>query len=465
MSLLQGFVRGRVLPDQGTSQSPALQQLRAPPGPGRIGWGSSNSPECQASRSPSPCYGTIPPDFSNFNLPSDFSLGSISPSSPQQHPDCSPQAPSQPNCHQHTKLNPHSHKFAQLQPSPQQQQLNASSPNPCPSCDSRLTPPPGPPQTPQRLYQPPGQSYLQGELHSKPRHSPNPHTSHSFSTQPTQQVEHAQQIAENFQCNSLDNQAAILNELATRAERSPALTPGPQNSCMPPARRGPRIKTTIRTGTPGHAHTLAVKVVASGRVLTCAGSPTANSANPMAKFSGTQGKSPSPDATISDITVTLAASGSPTPSALDSTVGASKQQRPATAELGCSENLGTASPPNQSPTFQPSPGAYTDSSAPHNQSLSARSVHSPQAATQISASEALHLVAANEHHFVAVDTSPSVLMAAFEAEHAAIRAAAAAAGKSGGAEVAEEWVPDEEAMQAASALAELAESNWAGCHV
>ena len=66
---------------------------------------------------------------------------------------------------------------------------------------------------------------------------------------------------------------------------------------------------------------------------------------------------------------------------------------------------------------------------------------------------------------MAVDTSPSVLMAASEGEHAAIRAAAAAAGKSGGAEVAEEWFPDEEAMQAASALAELAESKWAGIAV
>ena len=165
---------------------------------------------------------------------------------------------------------------------------------------------------------------------------------------------------------------------------------------------------------------------------------------------------------MSGTTVTISPSGSPTPSAVDSTVGTTREQRPATAELDCSEKLETASPPDQSPIFPQSPGAYTNSNAPDDQLLGIRSVQSCQAAIQIQASEALNQEPSNEHDMVAVSTSPAVLMAASEARHAATRAAAAAAGESGGAEAVEEWAPDEEAMQAASALAGLAESNWAG---
>ena len=213
---------------------------------------------------------------------------------------------------------------------------------------------------------------------------------------------------------------------------------------------GPRIKTTIRTG---QAHLPAVRVVASGRVLTTAESPRSNSACPTAKFAGPQAKSPSPTASDSGTTVTLAASGSPTSSAVDSIPVATGEQ---TAELDCSEKLGTASLPDQSPIFLQSPGAYTDSNAPQSPGMA--SVQSPQAAMQISASEALNPVAANEHHLVAVNPSTAMLMAASEAQHAA----AAAAGESDGAEAVQEWAPDEEAVQAASALAGLAESNWAG---
>lgn len=269
-------------------------------------------------------------------------------------------------------------------------------------------------------------------------------------------MEYAQQIAQNFQRSCSDNQAAILTERTVRAERSPALTPDPQVSRMPAARRGPRIKTTIRTGISGDAHMLAVKVVATGRVLTSAPNPTAN-------FTGPRGRSPSPDARVSGTTVTISSTGSPTPSTVDSTVGATREQRPATAELDCSEKLGTASPSDQSPIFPQSPSAYTNSNGPDYQLLGI-SVQSPQAAIQISASEALNQVAANEQQVVAANTStsPAALMAAFEAEHATTRAAAAAAGESGGAEAVEEWAHDEEAMQAASALAVLADSNWAG---
>ena len=386
----------------------------------------------------------------------------MSPPSPLDNPNCRRKAPSQPNCHQHTMPTPHTLRSAQLQPGPQQQQLKAGSPDSRPSPDPRLTPAPGQLQDAQRLCQPPAYLYLQGNPQSGSRYRSYAQTSHSCLTQPTQQHKYAQQVFENFQRSCLDNQAADLSELAIGAERSPALTPGPQNDCTPAARQGPRIKTTIRTGMPGHAHSTAVKVVASGRVLACAESPRANSASPTAIVPGRQARSPSAEASVSGTTVTLAASGSPTPSALDSTVGATSQQRPATAELNCSETLGTASPQDQLPIFLPSPGAHTDTNAPHHQSLGRRRVHSPQAATQVSASETLNKVAANEHHSGAVNTSPAVLTVASEPEHAITRAAAAAAGDSGGAETAEEWAPDEEAMQAASALAGLAESNWAG---
>lgn len=263
----------------------------------------------------------------------------------------------------------------------------------------------------------------------------------------------------------MDKQAAILTELAIRAIRAepgPALSPGPRDSCRPAATPGPRIKTTIRTATFDDAHVPTVKVVASGRVMASAKSPKAKSTGPQ---SNPAGKSPSPQASVSGTTLTLAPS-SPTPSAVDSTVA--RGQQPATVELDCSERLGTDSLPDPSPS-EPSPDIHTDCHVPLLQCMA--SVESPQEsareAVHISASEVLSQAAATEHHSeIARACNAAVVTVAAgkssEAQHAAAVAAAAAADGSGGIQPMEKWAPDEDAMQAACALAELAESAWTG---
>lgn len=264
----------------------------------------------------------------------------------------------------------------------------------------------------------------------------------------------------------MNKQAANLTELAIRAiraEPSPALSPGPRDSCRPAAMQGPRIKTTIRTATFDDAHMPAVKVVASGRVLPSAKSPKTKLSCSTAKATGPQsnpaGKSPSPEASVSGTTVTLAPS-SPAPSAVDSTVA--RDQQPAAAELDCSERLGTDSLPDPSLISQPSPDFHKDCHDPLLQCMA--SMESPQKAMPISASEVLSQAVAAEHHSGACNAAVLALAAGVssEAQHAAAQAVAAAADGSVGLQPTEEWRPDEEAMQAACALAEMAESAWTG---
>ena len=210
-------------------------------------------------------------------------------------------------------------------------------------------------------------------------------------------------------------------------------------------------------------------MVAIGRVLACIDSPRADSSSPTAKHLDSQSKSPnpaarlpSPEASASGTTVTLAG-GSPTPGVEDSTIGFRREQQPATDQLDCSERLGTESPPDQSLHFQQSPGIHIDGNVQHHHCMTI--VESFEAGRQVPASDSLKQAVASQHHLVA--GNPAVLMAAggeaSEALQAAAPAVAAAAGEVDGAEAVEEWAPDEEAMQAASALAGLAmESTWAG---
>lgn len=263
----------------------------------------------------------------------------------------------------------------------------------------------------------------------------------------------------------MDKQAAILTELAIRAVRAepgPALSPGPTA-----ARQGPRIKTTIRTATFDDAHIPTVKVVASGRVLPSAKSPTAKSSGPTAKSTGPQsnpaGKSPSPEVSVSGTTLTLAPS-SPTPCVVDSAVA--RGQQAATAELDCSERLGTDSLPDPSLISQPSPDNYRDCNALHLQCMARLESprESARRAIHVSASEVPSHAAATEHLSGACNAAVLTVAAgeSSEAQHAAAVAVAAAADGSGGIQPMEEWSPDEEALQAACALAELAESAWTG---
>ena len=238
----------------------------------------------------------------------------------------------------------------------------------------------------------------------------------------------------------MDKQAAILSELASRAlkaEPGPTLSPDPSDSCMPAAKRGPRIKSTIRTAAFDDAHMPTVKVVASGRVLASAKSPKAKSTGPQ---SSPAGKSPSPEASVSGTTLTLAPS-SPTPSAVDSTLA--RGQQPATAELDCSERLGTNSLPDPSFVSHPSPDNHRDCNALRLQCMAR--LDSPQdsarRAMRVSASEVLSHAAPTEHLSGACKAAVLTVAAgeSFKAQQAAAVAVAAAADGSGGIQPMEQW--------------------------
>lgn len=535
---------------------------RASPG------GGSSSPEGQSRGSPSPCCCAVPPSFGSFRLSPDFDLGSMSPPAPPEHPNSTPQPQPWTSSLQHTHI---TQKYPLIRHGPQQQQSKARSRESDPSRDPRLNPNLTLMQSPQRLYHPPaGQSCPQGSPQSDPRTGQGPQTPLTFHAQSAQQVDDGQTIARNSPCSSSHNQVVTPSEPADRAEHSPALSSGPlvnhspapspcprpehnlapshrpraersptpspgprvepspapssgtTDSYMPAARQGPRIKTTIRIGRCGQQQGSAVKVVATGRVLTPvkgpkAASPSrhAQSPDPQSTPGNPAGNLASPEASISDTTVTAGLSGSPSPTAV---VRRKRGRHLSLGNLDCSETLEADSAHVQQ---QSGIGLHTADNAHHHQCIQLS-----QAANHVSPSELLTQAAATKHESVAA--TPAALTAvehqrcnpvpccssavragspdqapishhcpahqhrqtpnisivrqqtpnftrvvyskqqflaagvSCEPEHAAACAVAAAGGESGGGKAVEEWAPDADAIQAASALAGMAESAWAG---
>lgn len=407
-------------PSRGSPNGPECHAIPQPnqraSSPGR---GTSSSPEGRAS--PSPC--PVPAELISFRLSPDFDLGSMSPPCPPEHPTSTPQPRPWTHSLQHTPpMTPPSQKYPVIQHCPQHQQQQQRSPESLPSRDPSLNPSLDPMQSPQPLCRPPSQPCLQGNSQSD-RHWHGSQTPLSLHAQPAQQVDQGQQIAQTPPCSSPLNQIMSPSELADRAghpsalspapmaqhspgptcrpgldhnralspssraehspalspgpraERSPALSPGTLHSYMPAARRGPRIKTTVRTGKSGQAQGPAVKVVATGRVLVFEGHPEAKSSSPTAQSPHPQPTLPNPaakrlnpEASVSGTTLTLAHSGSPSSNA---TLGGRRKQRPATEDLDCSERLEAESLPTQSAYFHQHSDEvlHADDNAQHHQCI------------------------------------------------------------------------------------------------
>lgn len=555
---------------EGQSCDPALYQLRSspigdspynpdcqptpPPTRRASPGGGSSSSEGQSRSSPSPCCCAVSPSFGSFRLPPDFDLGSMSPPGPTEHPNSRPQPQQGTHPLQHTHM---THEYPLIRHSPHRQQSKArsfeSGPSSAPSLKSSLTLL----QSFPCLYHPPGQPCLQGSHQSDPRTGQGPQTLHTFHAQPAQHVDDGQMIALNVPCSSSYNRMVTPSEPAARADHSPAPSPGPTHehspapshssrpehnpapshspraehspapspattdSCMPAARQGPRIKTTIRIGRPGQIEGPAVKVVATGRVLTPLKGPKAMSPSPNAQSPAPQstpqhpaGKLASPEASVSGTTVTAGQSGSCSPMAV---VRGKRGRQLSAGDLDCSETLeaesasfqqqsgigiNTADNVHRHPSIQSSAAInvspselLTQAAATEHESLAA----SPAALTAVEhqrcnmtacCSSAMlagspdqapvsHHCSAHQHRQtpnVSIIRQPTpnstrvlyskqqVLAAGVSCTpaHAAALAVAAAGDESAGGEAVEDWAPDADAIQAASALAGMAESAWAG---
>ena len=353
--------------------------------------------------------------------------------------------------------------------------------------------------------------------------------------------------------------AEVMHQDSQPAVASPETMPEPglalDAAPVPAVRQGPRMKTTVRVSGSAEAQEQqpAVRVVASRRVIIITESPRAKSPSPGANSPsptsspqspraagiGPQGDAASPDATISDTTMTAGQQRSPSPD-VTSSHRASAQLQSASNELDCTERLWTESPPSDAPMRPSSDIAYSFRPLHDAVPQSNQSGHGCQAGTSGTSGALAQL--SQQAFALPHDTEDTGMLDGVAAQHqlpgnaepsaadifAALHgfslmsaqtfagrrkherkrkqtpvqrvddqlgqrsrsisadlaqqapvANAAAAGQSSEAvqeavlavadlagaalaEAAEDWIPDDEAMQAASALARMAESEWTG---
>ena len=375
------------------SNASSLEQPRQTHVPSQTGQGDSSGP---ASHSSSPRHNNGPTAFSNFGLPRDFSLSSMSPDTGLL--DNSPEPQMNPDPQHHSRLGCHSNSQFLGRQSPQQ---HMSSHNRDPQLHARLSP------------SPPSQGTIHPGARCNPQSEPqcndDPQALRSFPAQSAQGVQFGQKAGESLHIKSQDGRLAEGTELPARAKQSPAASSSPPGNSGPPAvRQGPRIKTTVRVGPAGHAQQPAIQVVASRRVTVSAKSPIANLSNPTAISPEPQAESSSPtdrllssDASISQTTVTDDEEPSPSPEAITSTQVADKLSR-ARDELDCSERLGTESPPSAPLLTQQAFGIPSSPSLEHHALPQGPSeMMSSQPVVQMSSSDTPTPAAAPQHNSAA----------------------------------------------------------------
>lgn len=196
-------------------------------------------------------------------------------------------------------------------------------------------------------------------------------------------------------------------------------------------RKGPRIKTTIRTTAAGPTAEAAVQMIGSRRAVPIPDSPgadvpssRASSLNPttLSPLPRVPPSCPSPDASISGTT--------------ESTVSVDF--------AAVSEVLGAADAPVNSNIAAADHGAHGQRQHNHQTGITAQACQQP--AAQLHCSESLDTPSPPP-------SSPAQALVDSAADLPPDVAAAAEEGN-------EEWVPDGDAMLAASALAGMAESQW-----